>query len=81
MCLESLPAPTPEMARGRILLQLLAAGLGIVTLFGIIAGDMFAFFLTMILAFMLYMSWSEFNYMLTLNLFILFVMQTIITYV
>jgi hypothetical protein len=69
------------MAKARLFLQLLAAGLAIVTIFAIFAGDSFAFFLTMILGFMLYISWSEFNYMIALNIFILYVFQTVIAYV
>lgn len=80
-CVQQLDPPTPELAQGRLYLQLLAAGLFIVSLFSLLAGEGFFIFFMMILAFILYLSWSEFNYSMTLNFFLICALQTIMVYV
>jgi hypothetical protein len=80
-CVQQLDPPTPELAQGRLFLQLLAAGLFIVSLFAMLAGEAFTIFFMMILGLILFLSWSEFNYMMTLNFFLISVLQVIIVYV
>jgi hypothetical protein len=80
-CVQQLDPPTPEVAQGRLFLQLLAAGLFIVSLFAMLAGQGFAIFLMVILGIILFMSWSEFSHMMALNFFLICVYQSILAYV
>jgi hypothetical protein len=80
-CVQQLEPPTPEVAQGRLFLQLLAAGLFIVSLFAMLAGEGFTFFLMIILGIILFLSWSEFNHTMALNFFLICVLQSIIAYV
>lgn len=80
-CVPQLEPPTPELAQGRLFLQLLAAGLFIVSLFAMLAGEAFTIFFMLILAFILYLSWSDFSSSMTLNFFLICVLQVIMVYV
>jgi hypothetical protein len=80
-CVQQLEPPTPELAQGRLFLQLLAAGLFIVSLFAMLAGEGFAVVLMLILGIILFLSWSEFSHAMALNFFLISALQSIIAYV
>ena len=58
MCLNSKEPPTKELADARLMLQLLAAGLFIVSLFALLAGEGMAILFMLFLGIMLYCGWS-----------------------
>jgi hypothetical protein len=80
-CPENLPPPTAEMARCRLILQLLAAGLFMVALFAMVAGEMFFILYGLMLAYLLYISWATFRFELVLYFFFISGLESIMTWV
>lgn len=69
-CPDPLQPPNPQIQKCRLMLQVLAAGLVIISGLAIAAGDIFSVFMYGLLGYMLFMSWSQFNWCFALIFFL-----------
>jgi hypothetical protein len=75
------PPPTADLAKCRLILQILAGGLLVLSLFAIIAGQLFFIFYALIMAYMLQISWATFDYGMVLYFFLFSCLEIIMVYV
>lgn len=80
-CPQQIPPPTEELKRCRNFMQALAAGLFILSLFALLCGEIFYILMLGLLAYALYLGWAEFNYSITLYIFLYCSLQSLISYV
>lgn len=69
-CPEPLPPPNDQIKKCRLILQILAAGLVVISILCILAGNIFGIFMYLLLIYMLFMSWSQFNWCFALVFFL-----------
>lgn len=69
-CPEPLPPPNDKIKKCRIILQVLAVGLLLITIMAIVAKDIMNVFMFLLLFYMLYMSWTQFNWCFALVFFL-----------
>ena len=69
-CPEPLEPPTPQIKKCRLILQVLALGLVLISALAIANGYFFNIFMYALLAYMLWMSWSQFNWCFALIFFL-----------
>ncbi len=69
-CPEPLPPPNEQIKKCRLILQGLGAGLLIISILAIVARDIMNVFMYLLLLYMLYMSWSQFNWCFALVFFL-----------
>ena len=80
-CPPNIEPPTAELARCRLILQSLAGGIFMVSLFALIAGNFFFVFHALIISYVLYLSWATFDYCLTLYIFFISIMEAVMCYI
>lgn len=69
-CPEALPPPNDQIKKCRIILQGLAAGLLLISILSIMAENIFGLLMYLLLIYLLFMSWTQFNWCLTLVFFL-----------
>ena len=69
-CPDPLPPPNEQIKKCRTILQALAAGLLIICVLSILAGNFFGMLMYLLLIYLLYMGWTQFNWCITLVFFL-----------
>ena len=72
---QQLPTDNQELLTAKYTLQALAASLFILGLFAVMAHKASSIFLYLLMAYILFLTWTEFKYEMALNFFLLSVIQ------
>lgn len=69
-CPEELPAPNQTLKNCRLILQCLAVGLAVLSLFSILAGQLFGVLMFCLLAYLLWVGWARLNWNIVMMFFL-----------
>jgi VanZ family protein len=66
-----LPPPNPQIKKCRHILQFLSVALILISILGVIVRDIFTIITYLLMVFLLYLGWAQFNWCFTLIFFLL----------